>query len=156
MTASGFVKPAQEAWIPEVDVLPAPLAKKNPRFNPNACALPKGVDINSSLGRAILEGNNMAFENKPQTASVFPNKDKVAGDSKPNARGSIYLSRDFIAELLAQPGDLLKADISFWTKQSAAGTAWMSGSIQKPYKLDEQPAAAPVAATAAPDSDLPF
>jgi hypothetical protein len=100
--------------------------------------------------------NNMSFENKPQTASVFPNKDKTAGDSQPNARGSIYLSREFLKELLTQEGDLIKADISFWTKTSAAGTPWMSGSIQKPYKLDATPApAAPVEAPK-PASDIPF
>lgn len=132
----GFVK---KAWIPEVAVLPMALAKKNPHFNPNGVCMPKGVDINSSLGRAILEGQQMAYETNNMSGSLFKNDKKVEGSNQPDYRGTIKIN-----------------DVEYWQsawiKQSASGVTFMSFAYQL---KDEQPAAAPAAAPKIDDS-VPF
>lgn len=137
MSDLGFVP---GAWQPESDVLPQPIKAVKP-----VPAILRGrVDINSPLGRAILESESMPYENNPQTASIFPNKDKVEGDKRPNAKGALYFDREFLSALLNQDGPLIKAEISLWTKVAASGSAYWSGALSTPYVADA-PAAAPTA-----------
>lgn len=147
MSAQGFVP---GAWQPEIDVLPQPINAVKP-----VPAILRGrVDLNSPLGRAILESETMPYENNPQSASIFPNKDKVEGDKRPNAKGALYFDREFLNALLTQQGPLIKAEISLWTKVAASGTPYWSGALSTPY-------VAPAAAPAAPapkeiDQTIPF
>lgn len=139
MSAQGFVK--GDAWIPEVEVLPVAI-KKSPRFNPDGLLMPKGVDLHSSLGRAILERKKaeMAYETNNMSGSLFKNDKKVEGSNQPDYRGKIKIN-----------------DVEYWQsawiKQSASGVTFMSFA----YQPVEQ-AAAPVEAPAAPNlpDDVPF
>lgn len=133
MSTSGFVK---KAWIPEIDVLPQALVKKNPHFNPDGVCMPKGVDINSSLGRAILERQqNMAYEHNEGKGSLFVN-DKGDNPSRPDRTGTFKLG-----------GKNYK--VSGWIKESTdGGSPWLSLSIQ------EDQAAAPTPKEQ--DSDAAF
>lgn len=139
MTPSGFVKPA-EVWTPEVDVLPTPLAKKNPLFNPNGAALPKGIDPVSPLGRAILERQqNMAYEHNEGQGSIFVN-DKGDNENRPDRKGTFKLNG-------------IIYEISGWLKQpkTEGGTPWMSLQVR-----EKQTAAAPAPAAPKPDDGNPF
>lgn len=150
MSDLGFVP---GAWQPESDVLPQPINAVKP-----VPAILRGrVDINSPLGRAILESEFMPYENNPQSASIFPNKDKAEGDKRPNAKGALYFDRDFLAALLTQDGPLIKAEISLWTKVAASGTPYWSGSLSTPYVAPgATPAPAPAPAPKEIDQTIPF
>lgn len=140
MSVNGFVK--GDAWIPEIDVLPAAVVKKSPRFNPDGLLMPKGVDLHSSLGRAILERKKaaMAYETNNMSGSLFRNDKKVEGSQQPDYRGTIKIN-----------------DVEYWQsawmKTSASGVKFMSFAYQL---KEEQPAAAPDQSPKQEDSDIPF
>ena len=65
--------------------------------------------------------NNMAYEHKPGTFSLFKNKHKVEGDNKPNYTGT------------GKDRDGSDIDVSAWIKAPAGGGKFMSCVIKEKY-----------------------
>lgn len=72
-----------------------------------------------------------AYENKPNTFSLFINKYKVAGDNKPDMRGSYYTV------------DLVEMDCVAWRKKTKSGDTWYSGKISPKQPKQGAPRPAP-------------
>jgi hypothetical protein len=94
----------------------------------------------------------MAYQPKPNTGSLFANKEKKSPQS-PDYQGDILID---LATLEASKG-VVKVRIAGWKKQSASGLTYLSLAVDtfKPKSAQEQPR--PRAASVADEQDdIPF
>lgn len=90
------------------------------------------------------------YEPKPNTGSLFANKEKTKPTS-PDYRGDILVS---VSDLEAVNG-VAKVKLSGWKKTSASGLVYLSLSVDT-FKPQPKSAAKPAASVAAMDDDIPF
>lgn len=74
----------------------------------------------------------MAYEPKANSGSLFIN-DKKSSDNQPDLRGSIHVSRELLATLMAKGTPLVEISVAAWNKQSAKGTTYLSLAASAPY-----------------------
>ena len=74
----------------------------------------------------------MAYEPKANSGSLFINERK-SSDTHPDLRGSVHVSRDLLATLMAKGTPLVEISVSAWNKQSAKGTTYLSLAASAPY-----------------------
>jgi len=79
------------------------------------------------------------FIQKPNTGSVFINRDKKA-ENHPDMRGLIHVDRNLLIDLLSKhkDGDI-KLQLSCWKRNTKAGDDYLSLGVSEPY---ERPASA--------------
>jgi uncharacterized protein (DUF736 family) len=94
----------------------------------------------------------MAYEPKPNTGSLFANKEKKSPKS-PDYQGDILID---LATLEASKG-VVKVRIAGWKKQSASGMTYLSLAVDtfKPKTAQEQPRQR-AASVADEQDDIPF
>lgn len=90
------------------------------------------------------------YEPKPNTGSLFANKEKTKPTS-PDYRGDILVS---VSDLEVVNG-VAKIKLSGWKKTSASGLVYLSLSVDT-FKPQSKPEAKPAASVAAMDDDIPF
>ena len=79
----------------------------------------------------------MAYENKPQTGTLWQNKYRKA-DNHPFWRGSVYLDKTFLEDLINKTkGDLVEVAVSGWNKKTKADETFISLQAAEPYKKEE-------------------
>jgi uncharacterized protein (DUF736 family) len=79
------------------------------------------------------------FINKPNTGSVFINRDKKA-ENHPDMRGLIHVDRNLLIDLLTKNKEgNIKLSLACWKKNTKNGEDFLSVGISEPY---EKPAAA--------------
>lgn len=79
----------------------------------------------------------MAYENKPQSGNLWQNKHKKT-DKHPFWRGSVYLDKAFIEDLINKTkGNLIEVSVSGWNKKTKADETYISLQAAEPYKKDE-------------------
>lgn len=78
----------------------------------------------------------MTYIPKPNSGALFAADKK--NDSWPDRRGDLYLSRELIQSLLAQPDPLVKLSLSGWLKE-ANGKKFLSLSASEPYVKKDVP-----------------
>ena len=71
----------------------------------------------------------MAYEMRELTGSMFKNKDKQEGDTRPNAKGSCLIEG-------------VEYWVDAWTKKDKNGNPWQSLSFKKKEKQGAKPAKA--------------
>jgi hypothetical protein len=75
----------------------------------------------------------MAYENKPQTGSLFPNQKK--SDNHPDMKGDVYLDKTFLIDMMDKSkGNLVKISLAAWKKESAKGLKYLSMTLSEPYE----------------------
>jgi len=75
----------------------------------------------------------MAYENKPQTGSLFPNTKK--SESHPDMKGDVYLDKTFLIEMMDKSkGNLVKISLAAWKKESSKGLKYLSMTLSEPYE----------------------
>jgi len=94
----------------------------------------------------------MAYQPKPNTGSLFANKEKKSPQS-PDYQGDILID---LATLEASKG-VVKVRIAGWKKQSASGLTYLSLAVDtfKPKAAQEQPRQR-AASVADEQDDIPF
>ena len=90
------------------------------------------------------------YEPKPNTGSLFANKEKTKPTS-PDYRGDILVN---VSDLEVVNG-VAKIKLSGWKKTSASGLVYLSLSVDT-FKPQSKPEAKPAASVADMDSDIPF
>lgn len=89
----------------------------------------------------------MAYEPKPDTGAMFPNRKQNL--RQPDWRGNAMINGRMV-------------DIAAWVKTSSRGTEFLSLKFSEPREQAEAPRAAPAARpsprphTPTPDTDIPF
>ena len=79
------------------------------------------------------------FINKPNTGSVFINRDKKA-ENHPDMRGLIHVDRNLLIDLLTKNKEgNIKLSLACWKKNTKNGEDYLSVGISEPY---EKPAVA--------------
>lgn len=91
----------------------------------------------------------MSYVPKPNTGALFVAEKKT--ELWPDRTGSVYLSRDLIKSLLAQPDPLVKMAISGWLKE-ANGKKYLSLTVGEPYLKKDAPKVEPEDE----NQDMPF
>jgi uncharacterized protein (DUF736 family) len=75
----------------------------------------------------------MAFEQKPNSGAMFPNKDKKT-ENHPDMRGDIHLDKTFLISLMDKSkNSLVKIAVSGWKKESSKGLKYLSLAASEPY-----------------------
>lgn len=79
------------------------------------------------------------FINKPNTGSVFINRDKKA-ENHPDMRGSIHVDRNLLIDLLTKNKEgMIKLQLAGWKRNTKSGEDYLSLGVSEPY---EKPAVA--------------
>lgn len=82
----------------------------------------------------------MAYEQKPNTGAMFINKKQTG--NQPNLRGSVYVDKVFLENMITQSkGSLVEIAIAGWNQKSKAGDPYISLAVSEPYKKEDQPQA---------------
>lgn len=77
----------------------------------------------------------MAYEQKPNTGALFVNKKQTG--NQPNLRGSVYVDKVFLENLINGSKGLVEISIAGWNQKSKAGDPYISLAVSEPYKKDE-------------------
>ena len=79
------------------------------------------------------------FINKPNTGSVFINRDKKA-ENHPDMKGSIHVDRNLLIDLLTKNKEgMNKLQLAGWKRNTKSGEDYLSLGVSEPY---EKPASA--------------
>jgi len=79
------------------------------------------------------------FINKPNTGSVFINRDKKA-ENHPDMKGSIHVDRNLLIDLLTKNKEgMIKLQLAGWKRNTKSGEDYLSLGVSEPY---EKPAVA--------------
>jgi len=76
----------------------------------------------------------MAYEQKPNTGALFVNKKQTG--NQPNLRGSVYVDRVFLENLINNSKGLVEISIAGWNQKSKAGDPYISLAVSEPYKKE--------------------
>lgn len=80
----------------------------------------------------------MAFEQKPNTGTLFTNSPKKA-DSHPDVRGSVHVDKTLLENLINKSkGNLVEIALAGWNKTSAKGLNYVSLAASEPYVKPEE------------------
>jgi len=77
----------------------------------------------------------MAYEQKPNTGALFVNKKQTG--NQPNLRGSVYVDKVFLENLINGSKGLVEISIAGWNQKSKAGDPYISLAVSEHYKKDE-------------------
>ena len=76
------------------------------------------------------------FVQKPNKGSMFLNKWKK-GDNHPDFKGSVYINKDLLIELVKnRNNELIEIKLDAWKKATKDGKPWLSMSVDT-YKKQE-------------------
>jgi hypothetical protein len=76
------------------------------------------------------------FVQKPNKGSMFLNKWKK-GDNHPDFKGSVYIDKDMLIELVKnRNNELIEIKLDAWKKSTKDGKPWLSMSVDT-YKKQE-------------------
>ena len=79
------------------------------------------------------------FINKPNTGSVFINRDKKA-ENHPDMKGLIHVDRNLLIDLLTKNKEgMIKLQLAGWKRNTKSGEDYLSLGVSEPY---EKPAVA--------------
>ena len=79
----------------------------------------------------------MAYEQKPNTGALFPNKKKTP--NHPDVRGDIFLDKTFLIEQMDKSkGSMVKIALSGWNNTSKSGMNYTSLTAAEPYVKPEE------------------
>jgi len=80
----------------------------------------------------------MAFEQRPNTGTLFTNSTKKA-ESHPDVRGSVYVDKTLLENLINKSkGNLVEIALAGWNKTSAKGVSYLSLAASEPYVKPEE------------------
>jgi hypothetical protein len=98
----------------------------------------------------------MAYQPKPNTGSLWPNKDRSSASS-PNARGSIFIDRDLLKELMQNSdSQLIEMEVSAWTAVwEKENVKYQNLVVRKPFKAKPK-AQQPKQENTDDDDSIPF
>lgn len=78
----------------------------------------------------------MAYEQKPNSGSMFPNSNKTG--SQPDMRGDLHIDKTFIIEQMDKSkGPLVKISVAAWKNTSKNGLNYLSLKASEPYEAPE-------------------
>ena len=83
----------------------------------------------------------MAYENRPNTGTLFINQKKTT-ENQPDLRGTVYVDRTMIENLLKKGTPLVELSLAAWNKESAKGVVYLSLAVSEPY-VPQQTSAQP-------------
>jgi len=98
----------------------------------------------------------MAYQPKPNTGSLWPNKDR-SNPTSPNARGSIFIDRDLLKELMQNSdSQLIEMEVSAWTAVwEKENVKYQNLVVKKPFKAKPK-AQQPTQESNNDNDDIPF